>query len=102
MSSINPSQLIAQQAQASTPGSAPVGTPDGVTAFKDFLLDSIRDVNSMQQQADHAVETMMSGGDADPAEVLTAIQKADLAFRMMMQMRNKMMQVYQEVRDIRI
>lgn len=56
----------------------------------------------MQQQADHAVETMMTGGDADPAEVLTAVQKADLAFRMMMQMRNKMMQVYQEVKDIRV
>jgi flagellar hook-basal body complex protein FliE len=56
----------------------------------------------MQQQADQAVETLMTGGDADPAAVLTAVQKADLAFRMMMQMRNKVMQVYQEVKDIRI
>ncbi len=72
------------------------------TSFKNFLLNSIQDVNSMQQQADHAVETLMTGGDADPAEVLTAVQKADMAFRMMMQMRNKMMQVYQEVRDIRV
>ena len=71
-------------------------------SFKDVLLNSIRDVNSMQQQADQAVETMMTGGEADPAEVLTAVQKADLAFRMMMQMRNKLMQVYQEVRDIRV
>ena len=44
----------------------------------------------------------MTGGDVDPASVLTAVEKADLAFRMMMQMRNKVMQVYQEVRDIRI
>ena len=66
------------------------------------LLKSIGDVNSMQQQADQAVETLMTGGDADPAAVLTAVQKADLAFRMMMQMRNKVMQVYQEVKDIRI
>ena len=44
----------------------------------------------------------MLGGEADPAEVLTAVQKADLAFRLMMQMRNKLMQVYQEVRDIRV
>ena len=71
-------------------------------SFKDVLLKSIQDVNSMQQQADHAVETLMTGGDADPAAVLTAVQKADLAFRMMMQMRNKVMQVYQEVKDIRI
>lgn len=71
-------------------------------SFKDFMLKSIDDVNSMQQQADQAVETLMTGGDADPAAVLTAVQKADLAFRMMMQMRNKVMQVYQEVKDIRI
>jgi flagellar hook-basal body complex protein FliE len=44
----------------------------------------------------------MTGGDVDPAAVLTAVQKADLAFRMMMQMRNKVMQAYQEVKDIRI
>ena len=71
-------------------------------SFKDYLLKSIDDVNSMQSQADQAVETLMTGGDADPAAVLTAVQKADLAFRMMMQMRNKVMQVYQEVKDIRI
>ena len=63
-----------------------------------MLIDSIQDVNQMQQQADQAVETLMTGGDANPAEVLTAVQKADLAFRLMMQMRNKMMDVYQEVR----
>jgi flagellar hook-basal body complex protein FliE len=71
-------------------------------SFKSALLKSIDDVNSMQVQADQAVETLMTGGDADPAAVLTAVQKADLAFRMMMQMRNKVMQVYQEVKDIRI
>ena len=72
-------------------------------SFKNFLLNSIQEVNTMQQDADKAVEALMTGtGDADPAEVLTAVQKADMAFRLMLQMRNKMMQVYQEVRDIRI
>ena len=56
----------------------------------------------MQQQADQSVESLFTGGDVNPAEVLTAVQKADLAFRMMMQVRNKLVQVYQEVRDIQI
>jgi flagellar hook-basal body complex protein FliE len=100
MSAITPAQMFTQQA---TQSPATVNKPTGEGgAFKDFLVDSIRDVNSMQQQADQAVETMMTGGEADPAEVLTAVQKADLAFRLMMQMRNKLMQVYQEVRDIRV
>ena len=75
---------------------------EGAGSFKEMLLGSIQDVNQMQQQADKAVETLMTGGEADPAEVLTAVQKADLAFRLMMQMRNKMMQVYQEVKEIRV
>src|SRR4051794_1309509 len=73
----------------------------GSTSFKDMLCDSIQQVNTMQLDADKAVETMFSGGDVNPSEVLTAVQKADLAFRLTMQMRNKLMEVYQEVKDIR-
>jgi flagellar hook-basal body complex protein FliE len=72
------------------------------SSFKNMLLDSIQEVNSAQLEADKAVENMFSGGDTNPAEVLTAVQKADLAFRMMMQVRNKLVQAYQEVKDIRI
>jgi flagellar hook-basal body complex protein FliE len=78
------------------------GEQPGGASFKDVLVDSIQQVNSMQLQADQAVETMFSGGDVNPAEVLTAVQKADLAFRLTMQMRNKLMDVYQEIKDIRI
>lgn len=70
--------------------------------FKGMLVDSIQQVNSMQANADQAVETLFTGGDINPAEVLTAVQKADLAFRLTMQMRNKAMEVYQEIKDIRI
>jgi len=71
-------------------------------SFKDFLLKSIEEVNSMQQAADCAVEQLATGGDVTPAEVLTAVQKADIAFRMMMQIRNKMVQAYQEIQNLRV
>jgi flagellar hook-basal body complex protein FliE len=79
---------------------APVG--GGSKAFKDYLLDSINEVNSVQQSADQAVEKLMTGGDVSPAEVLTAVQKADIAFRMMMQIRNKLMSAYEEVKSFRV
>ena len=90
--------------QAITPPIAPTleGQATGGPSFKDVLVDSIQQVNTMQLQADQAVETMFTGGDVNPAEVLTAVQKADLAFRLTMQMRNKLMEVYQEIKDIRI
>ena len=77
------------------------GAANGLS-FKDMLADSIQQVNTMQLEADQAVETMFTGGQINPAEVLTAVQKADLAFRLTMQMRNKLMEVYQEIKDIRI
>lgn len=79
-----------------------IAKPEAEGGFKNLLIDSIQNVNSMQQQADQAVEAMFTGGDVNPAEVLTAVQKADLAFRLTMQMRNKVMDVYQEIKEIRI
>lgn len=100
---MNPINSAYSASQATLPQLPAVASQTGETAsFKQFLLESLQDVNSMQQQADSAVETLMTGGDVDPAAVLTAVQKADLSFRLMMQMRNKMMQVYQEIKDIRI
>lgn len=79
-------------------------SPGSTTApsFKEFLLDSLDQVNSMQHDANHAVEQLATGEDVNAAEVLTAVQKADLSFRMMMQIRNKLVQAYQEIKDIRI
>ena len=74
----------------------------GGSAFKDLLNGSLQQVNSMQQEANRVVENLMTGGDVDPAEVLTAVQKADMAFRMMMQVRNKIVAAYQEIKDIKI
>lgn len=81
---------------------APQASNTGGADFKNVLLDSIREVNSMQLEANQAVESLATGGDVNPAEVLTAVQKADLAFRMMMQVRNKLTQAYEEVKSIRV
>jgi flagellar hook-basal body complex protein FliE len=46
-------------------------------SFGKFLLEGIQQVNEMQQDADRAVESLFTGGDVNPAEVLSAVQKAD-------------------------
>jgi flagellar hook-basal body complex protein FliE len=70
--------------------------------FKSILLDAISHVNQMQQEADHAVQQLLTGEDVNPAEVLTSLQKADMSFRLMLQIRNKLVQALQEVNNIRI
>lgn len=74
----------------------------GGDSFKNLFLEAIDHVNTMQKDADKAVEQLATGGDVNPAEVLTMIQKSDLSFRMMLQIRNKLMQAYQEVKQIQI
>jgi flagellar hook-basal body complex protein FliE len=86
---------------------SPPGTPlspmeQKQASFRDLLLGSIQEVNQMQQNADFAVETMMTGGDIGTAEVLTAVQKADIAFKLMMQIRNKLVSAFQEIQNIRV
>jgi flagellar hook-basal body complex protein FliE len=78
------------------------GPPQADSSFEKLLVDSLQQVNGMQTEADQAVEAMFTGEDVNPAEVLTAVQKADLAFQLTMQLRNKAMDVYREIRDIRI
>lgn len=81
---------------------APQASTAGQTPFKNILLEALDQVNSMQQQADAAVEQLVTGGDVNPAEVLTTLQKADMSFKLMLQIRNKLVQAYQEVNNIRI
>jgi len=72
------------------------------TTFKDLILGGVGEVNMMQQNADRAVEKLMCGGEIGMAEVLTAVQKADIAFKMMMQIRNKLVAAYQEIQNMRV
>jgi len=74
----------------------------GIDQFADLLTNQIRDVNSMQTDANSMVHSLLTGGDVNEAEVLTAVQKADLAFRMLLQVRNKLIEAYREVQQIQI
>lgn len=99
----NPTMLaqldkLTQQAGAS----AKASPTESQVQFKDLVMNSIGQVNEMQQSADMAVETLMTGGDINPAQVFTAIQKADMSFRMMQQIRNKLVDAYNEIKEIRV
>lgn len=66
-------------------------------SFKDLLVNSISEVQKLQTQADQSIRELVSGEIADVSQVLVAIEKADIAFNTMMQIRNKIVEAYQEV-----
>ena len=74
----------------------------GIDSFAKLLSDQVGNVNSMQNNADGMVHSLLTGADVNEAEVLTAVQKADLAFRMLLQVRNKLIEAYREVQQIQI
>ena len=94
--------LLPGRGNAAAAGVATQSTGCPGPSFKDFLVQSIQDVNSMQAAADKAVEKLATGGDVNPAEVLTAVQKANIAFQMMIQVRNKLVDAFTEIRNLQI
>jgi len=77
-------------------------TPNGGPEFKDVLLDNLRRVNELQQDATKAIEDLQAGRRTDYEGVLVATQKADVAFKMLQALRNKVMEAYDEVKQMRV
>lgn len=71
-------------------------------SFKEFLLRNLQEVNQLQQDANAAVEDLVAGRRTDVETVLSATQQADMAFRMLLQVRNKVMTAYDELKQIRV
>jgi len=76
--------------------------PSGGPSFGDVLLESLQEANRLQNSADAAIQGLAAGKTTDVAGVMTAVEKADLAFRTLMQVRNKLVDAYDELMRLRI
>ena len=88
--------------QPPRPPTAPAG-PEGVEgkSFSSYLEEKIGEVDRLQQSADQAIQDMAAGREGDINKVVNAVEKANLAFQMMLQIRNKLVDAYQEIMRIR-
>jgi flagellar hook-basal body complex protein FliE len=103
MSQINPIGPIQQGQQPIQPlkVQAGAGAP-GAPSFKETLNGFLKDVNSMQLKADESINRMAAGEITDVHQVMTAVEEANTAFNMMMEIRNKVMDAYTEVLRMRL
>ena len=83
-------------------GLAPGQTHGAGPAFQDLLLEALNEANRLQSSAESAIHGLAAGDERDVAEVMTAVEKADLAFRTLMQVRNKLVDAYEELMRLRI
>src|SRR3990172_2591557 len=79
-------------------GSAPATGKD----FKSILMESLDEVNRLQGEADQQVQRLLTGETENVAEVLAAVNKAGIAFDLLMQIRNKLTDAYQEIQQMRV
>jgi flagellar hook-basal body complex protein FliE len=73
------------------------GGASGSDAFNSILQQSIQNVSQLQTEADTSVNKFVSGEQDDPHTTMLAVQRSSLAFDMFVQVRNKVVQAYQEV-----
>ena len=94
--------LGATNRAAALPQRGNQSAPHDGPSFKDYLQQQIDQVNQLQSDATTAMEDLAAGRRDDVASVMLATQKADIAFKMLLQVRNKVMDAYEEVKQMRI
>ena len=69
-------------------------------SFDDMLSASIRKVNSLQLEADDKVRRLAIGEVADISEVVLASSRAEVSLKLLMELRNKLVDAYQSLSRI--
>lgn len=80
---------------------APAAAPPG-TGFEEALKKAVDGVNRAQIESDRAVEALHTGEAKNLHEVMIAMEKADISLRLMVQMRNKAVDAYQEIMRMQV
>jgi flagellar hook-basal body complex protein FliE len=83
------------------PGSA-LGPGASGKSFVDELKGQLAEVNRLQAEADVAAEDLVAGRRDDLEGVMIATEKADTAFKMVLAVRNKLVDAYEEVKNLRV
>lgn len=81
-------------------GKGTTATPDTGqgNSFGDVLKSAIQGVDDLQSGADLQIGNLMNGAsNTDVSHVMVSVEKADVAFQLMMQVRNKIVSAYQDI-----
>lgn len=103
---INPDTLLIQMramaAQAQNKASAPEQAADAAN-FSDLLKQSINQVNELQQQGNQLATAFQKGDpNVQMSEVMVSLQKANVSFQAMLEVRNKLVSAYQEIMNMQV
>jgi flagellar hook-basal body complex protein FliE len=84
-----------------SPAAGGAGETEG-KSFADTLKDAVQSVNQLQKDSDMQSEKLATGTAKSIPDVMIAAEKADIAMRLMIQVRNKIIDAYQEVMKMQV
>ena len=97
----SPIQGLGQTGAVIVSGEFSGGSPTGGKAeFMDSLRNAMDQIGSLQNEADDKVAQLLTGNGQDVHSAMIAVEKANLSFQMMVQVRNKIVQAYQQISAI--
>jgi flagellar hook-basal body complex protein FliE len=71
-------------------------------SFGKILKTSLSEINQLQKDADLAIQELAAGNEKDIHQTMIALEKAEISFQFMMQVRNKIIAAYQEVMRMQV
>jgi flagellar hook-basal body complex protein FliE len=80
--------------------SQPVGTAE--KNFSDYLSSTIDQAVNAEHSSDAAVEKLSAGKAQNMHQVMLAVEEADISLRMLVQIRNKALQAYDDIMRMQI
>lgn len=78
------------------------GNSQDVKSFADTLSDAVTKVNELSQVADIQMQKLATGESKNIPEVMISTEKASIAFKLLTQVRNKMIDAYQEIMKMQV
>jgi len=95
-------QLRATEALGNSTSAAP-GTKGATGSFADTLRHAVDAVNSEQMKAGQMVDAQATGSSQiDVNQIMVALEKADLSFQTMVEVRNKLVSAYKKIMDLQV
>jgi flagellar hook-basal body complex protein FliE len=78
------------------------GVTAGSKSFADTLKEAVQTTNELSKQADVKMQQLATGETKNIPEVLISVEKASIAFKLLTQVRNKIIDAYQEVMKMQV
>ena len=71
--------------------------PTGPASFGQMLEGSLERVSQLQKEADASINDLAAGKQTDIHQTMIAVEKADVSFELLMQIRNKLIAAYDKI-----